>query len=140
MPLGDSWDWHAASDGAMPGVTRLQRGWSILVLGLLQINMDSNQRLTVAASSPWLWLISCWGLRKQARAICGQLTAAQDLARFQKLEIDELKLRLQDAHAEHKDAKSGNMALINFIRLRHRLDVPITPDSVRGVLAQSERP
>lgn len=106
--------------------------------------MVSNKRLTEASSSWWKWLISCWFLRPEVREIALQaeqfnrdLAKVKDDAHLLRVELEDMKSKIQKEAEAHKLSRDGNLALLRFIHTGHRLNVKFDPDSIRSALKRS---
>lgn len=73
---------------------------------------------------------------QKARAALKQ--AQVDLAEAH-LEIKDLQVRLQNERQSLEKSKRNIQTMWNFIALRHRLDLPVQPGSIKEMLQKAER-
>lgn len=64
---------------------------------------------------------------------------ARDGWHLAKLEIEDLKKRLEAERNEHHRTKGHVNKMWNFIALRHRVDIPMQEGSIRKILQDSQK-
>lgn len=102
--------------------------------------MVPDKRLIEAVGSKWKWMLHCWFLRESVQDLADSIRALEkerDTAHLLKLELDDLKAKMEKEAEAHKLSRDGNLALLRFIHTGHRLNVKFDADSIRGALRRA---
>lgn len=107
----------------------------------------NTESLKAVTRSRWAFVLGIWRHRSDIRRLCeasegydGNVNSLRDTIHKSKLEIDDLRERLDRERVAHAKTRGHVEFLSRFIALRHRVNIPAPAKSIRKILQEAEIP